>query len=155
MAGGQQGAGRHAADQHPGAGGLRHVKLPTIVAGDDLPDIIYIAPNAVIPQLPTFFQSKMADLTPYLSGDAVKDYPNLATSRPSPGSQMVFNNAIYGIPCANSLFLWVHWVHHELLDAEGLGDPRNADEYRQLAIHFTRPDQNLWGLGAENNSAWA
>jgi putative aldouronate transport system substrate-binding protein len=127
------------------------IKLPTIVAGDDLPDIVYIATNAVIPQLPTFFQSKMADLTRYLSGDAVKDYPNLAALPTITWQPMVFNNAIYGIPCANSLFLWVHWVHHELLDAEGLSDPRNAEEYRQLAVHFTRPDQNLWGLGAENN----
>ena len=128
-----------------------NVKLPTIVASDDLPDILYIATNAVIPQLPTFFQSKMADLTPYLSGDAVKDYPNLAAIPTIAWQPMVFNNAIYGIPCANSLFLWVHWVHHELMDAEGLSDPRTADDYRQLAIHFTRPDQNLWGLGAESN----
>jgi len=93
----------------------------------------------------------MADLTPYLSGDAVKDYPNLAAIPTIAWRPMVFNSAIYGIPCANSLFLWVHWVHHELLDAEGLSDPRNADDYRQLATRFTRPDQNLWGLGAENN----
>jgi putative aldouronate transport system substrate-binding protein len=126
-------------------------KLPAIVAGDDLPDIVYMSPTAVIPQLPTFFKSKMADLTPYLSGDAVKDYPNLAAIPTIAWQPMVFNNAIYGIPCANSLFLWVHWVHHELLDAEGLSDPANADDYRQLAIHFTRPDQNLWGLGAENS----
>lgn len=127
------------------------VKLPTVVAGDELPDILYIATNAVIPQMPTFFQSKMADLTPYLSGDAVKDYPNLAAIPTIAWQPLVFNNALYGVPCANSLFLWVHWVHHELLDAEGLSDPRTADEYRQLAVHFTRPDQNMWGLGAENN----
>ena len=126
-------------------------KLPAIVAGGDLPDIIYIAPNAVIPELPTFFQSKMADLTPYLSGDAANDYPNLAAIPTIAWQPMVFNNAIYGIPCANSLFLWVDWVHHELMDAEGLSDPNAADDYRQLAIHFTRPDQGLWGLGAEND----
>lgn len=126
-------------------------KLPAVIAGDDLPDIIYISPTAVIAQRPTYFKSKMADLTPYLSGDAVKDYPNLAAIPTIAWRPMVFNNAIYGIPCANSLFLWIHWVHHELLDAEGLSDPKTADDYRQLATHFTRPDQNLWGLGAENN----
>jgi putative aldouronate transport system substrate-binding protein len=126
------------------------VKLPTVVAGDELPDILYIAPNAVIPEYPTFLKSKMADLTPYLSGDAVKDYPNLANIPTIAWRQMVINNTIYGIPCANSLFLWVHWVHQDLLDADGLADPRTADEYKQLAVHFTRPDQNLYGLGAEN-----
>ena len=30
------------------------------------------------PNLPDFFKARCADLTPYLSGDAAKDYPNLA-----------------------------------------------------------------------------
>jgi putative aldouronate transport system substrate-binding protein len=127
------------------------VKLPTILASNDLPDIVYIAPNTVIPQLPAFLKAKMADLTPYLSGDAIKDYPNLANISTIAWRQMVFNNSIYGIPCANSLFLWCHWVQQDLLDAEGLARPTTADEYKQLATHFTRPDQNLYGLGAESN----
>src|SRR3569833_1112852 len=45
-------------------------KLGTVMAGSDLPDFIYI----VIPtqSLPQFLQAQCADLTPYLSGDAVK-----------------------------------------------------------------------------------
>ena len=127
------------------------VTLPTVLAGDDLPDIIYIGPTVVIPQLPAFLKSKMADLTPYLSGDAIKDYPNLANIPTIAWKQMVFDNTIYGIPCSNSLYLWAHWVQQDLLDAEGLSQPRNADEYKQLATHFTRPDQGLYGLGVENN----
>ncbi|MBV9580466.1 MAG: hypothetical protein JO057_17935 [Chloroflexi bacterium] len=126
------------------------VKLPTVVAGGDLPDILYIAPGAVIPEYPTFLKTQMADLTPYLSGDAVKDYPNLANIPTIAWRQMVLNNTIYGIPCANSLYLWVHWVHQDLLDADGLARPGNADDYKQLAVHFTQPDRNLYGLGAEN-----
>jgi putative aldouronate transport system substrate-binding protein len=126
------------------------VKLPTIIAGNDLPDILYIATNAAIQQLPVFFKSKMADLTPYLSGDAVKDYPNLANIPTVAWRQVVFNNAIYGVPVPNSLFLWVHWVHQNLLDEDGLARPRNAQEYKSLAQHFTRPDQSLYGLGMEN-----
>jgi putative aldouronate transport system substrate-binding protein len=127
------------------------VTLPTVLAGQDLPDIMYISPTVVIPQLPTFFKSKMADLTPYLSGDAIKDYPNLANIPTIAWRQMVFDNTLYGIPCSNSLYLWAHWVQHDLLDAEGLADPGTADEYKQLATHFTRPDQGLFGLGVENN----
>jgi putative aldouronate transport system substrate-binding protein len=125
--------------------------LPTVLAGDDLPDIMYISPTVVIPQLPTFLKSKMADLTPYLSGDAIKDYPNLANIPTIAWRQMVFDNTIYGIPCHNSLYLWAHWVQQDLLDAEGLAQPKNADEYKQLAVRFNRPDQSLFGLGVENN----
>src|SRR5215471_5925802 len=127
------------------------VTLPTVLAGADLPDIMYIGPTVVIPQLPSFLKAKMADLTPYLSGDAIKDYPNLANIPTIAWKQMVFDNTIYGIPCQNSLFLWAHWVQQDLLDAEGLSQPRSADEYKQLAMHFTRPDQGLYGLGVENN----
>jgi putative aldouronate transport system substrate-binding protein len=131
----------------------QQIKLPTLIAGNDLPDIVYIAPYSLIPKLPTFLKSKMADLTPYLSGDAVKDYPNLANFPTIAWRQMVFNNAIYGIPCPTSLYLWVHWLQQDLLDAEGLSRPRSADEYKQLAVRFTRPDQGMYGLGAEKDYA--
>src|SRR6266700_4410514 len=127
------------------------VKLPTLIAGGELPDIVYIATNAVIPQFPTLLKSKCADLTPYLSGDAVKEYPNLANFPTLAWKQVIYNNAIYGVPVPYPLYLWVHWVHQNLLDQEGLARPKNADDYKNLGQHFTRPDQNLWGMGAENN----
>jgi len=128
------------------------VKLPTLIASNELPDILYMAvPGAIIPQLPVFLKSKMADLTPYLSGDAIKDYPNLANFPTVAWRQVIYNKAIFGVPVPYPLFLWVHWVHQNLLDGEGLDRPKNADDYKRLAQHFTRPNQNLWGLGAENN----
>src|SRR5579864_6616168 len=61
------------------------VKLATVMAGTDLPDIIYLyAPAgaastlAAASGMPQFLQSQAADLTPYLGGDAARDYPNLA-----------------------------------------------------------------------------
>ncbi|GAC1324590.1 MAG: extracellular solute-binding protein [Chloroflexota bacterium] len=127
------------------------VTLPTMIAGGELPDIVYIATNSIIPGFPDFLRSKMADLTPYLSGDAVKDYPNLANFPKIAWKSVVFNNAIYGVPVPYPLYLWVHWVHQNLLDQDGLAWPKNAADYKQLARHFTRPDQNLYGLGSENN----
>ncbi len=127
------------------------VKLPTLVAGGELPDILYIATNSAIPQLPAFFKSQCADLTPYLSGDAIKDYPNLANIPPIAWKQVIYNKAITGVPVAYPLYLWVHWVHQNLLDADGLTPPKNIDEYKQLARHFTQPNNNLWGMGIENN----
>jgi MFS family permease len=53
--------------------------------GDDLPDIIHFPGglNAFVgaagtANLPQFLQTRSADLTPYLAGDAIKDYPFLA-----------------------------------------------------------------------------
>lgn len=127
------------------------VTLPTMIAGNELPDIVYIATNSIIPGFPDFLRSKVADLTPYLSGDAVKDYPNLANFPTIAWKSVVYNNAIYGVPVPYPLYLWVHWVHQNLLDQDNVGRPKNAAEYKQVAQHFTRPDQNLYGLGSENN----
>src|ERR1051326_8749247 len=129
-------------------------KLATIIAGDDLPDILYIAPNTAINGLPQFLQAKCADLTQYLSGDAVKDYPNLANFSNLSWQSVIFNKAIYGVPSPYPLFLWVHWVHQELLDRDGLQQPKTFDEYTSLLKHFTNPQQDLYGLATENTNGY-
>src|SRR5262249_48994758 len=48
-------------------------KLGAIVAGGDLPDVLFLGPTsgAAINSLPEFLAATCADLTPYLGGDAV------------------------------------------------------------------------------------
>ncbi len=53
-------------------------KFQALVAGGDLPDITMIPIGGVIPDLPSFLEAKTQDPTSFVSGDAVKDYPNLA-----------------------------------------------------------------------------
>ena len=53
-------------------------KTATMMAGGDLPDLFYLGNNLATANIPRFLQSAYADLTPYVSGDAVKEYPNLA-----------------------------------------------------------------------------
>ncbi len=129
-------------------------KLATIIAGDDLPDILYIAPGTALNGLPQFLQAKCADLTPYLSGDAVKDYPNLANFSNLSWQSVIFNKAIYGVPSPYPLFLWVHWVHQELLDQDGLQQPSTFDEYTSQLKRFTNPQQDLYGLATENTNGY-
>ncbi|MBV8083885.1 MAG: hypothetical protein JO247_03625, partial [Chloroflexi bacterium] len=54
-----------------------NTRLATIMAGNDLPDYLYVNPT-MVNGVAQFAQAQCADLTPYLGGDAVKDYPNLA-----------------------------------------------------------------------------
>ena len=126
-------------------------RLATIIAGDDLPDILYIAPGVAVNGLTQFLQAKCADLTKYLSGDAVKDYPNLANFPTLSWQSVVFNKAIYGVPAPYPLFLWVHWVHGELMDQDSLQPPKNLDDYTTLLKHFTNANQDFYGLATENN----
>ena len=64
---------------------------------------------------------------------------------------VVFGKAIYGVPASYPLFLWVHWVHGELMDKDGLQPPKNLGDYTALLKHFTNPQQDFYGLATENN----
>ncbi len=125
-------------------------RLATIMAGGDLPDVLYIQPQSPLPNFPDFLKAKCADLTPYLSGDAVKDYPNLANFPAFSWKNGVFNNGIYAIPCPYPVYSWVLWTHQELLDQAGLPLPKSADDFKKTLVAMTKPDQNQWGIGTEN-----
>src|SRR6266540_4359750 len=94
-------------------------KVATIMAGSELPDIMYLPQGQPVPGFPQFLESRAADLTPHLSGDAVKDYPNLAAHPTSVWKSTIINNKIFGVGTPLAPFFWVHWMHQELLEQIG------------------------------------
>lgn len=134
------------------------LKFPSIMAGDDLPDIMHIFFGySLAPNLPDFFKAKCADLTPYLAGDAAKDYPNLAAI-PTPAwrnSISAVNGALYltpihrqmsSIPPQGGNF----FKNLDQWDAD-LGQdfvPKNADDFKRALQQVTKPQQNRWGIGS-------
>ena len=129
-------------------------KLNTVLASGSLPDTIFISNGTSVDRLPEFVQAQCADLTPYLSGEAVKAYPNLASLPTRSWRAGVFNNALYGIPIASPPFSAALWVHQQLLDGIGAAHPRTSDEFKDTLRRLTRPQEGLWGLIAESGSAY-
>jgi len=123
-------------------------RFATLVAGNELPDIIGTLVRQDIPLSPELFAAKAADLTPYVSGDAIKDYPNLAALPTRSWKSMVFDNKIYGapVPTPYSQFFWWPLIHQELLDANGISQPKTTDDYKKLMVQLTRPQQNQYGI---------
>ena len=76
-----------------------------------------------IPNLPSFLQAQCADLTPYIGGDAVKDYPNLANIPTPCWAETVFNGAIYAVPVPRAPFLNAFLVRQDLVDQAQLEAP--------------------------------
>jgi putative aldouronate transport system substrate-binding protein len=64
-----------------------------ILAGGELPDMFCISVlGSLIPGMPELMASSCTDLTPYVGGDAITAYPNLANLPPTacwprPGSR--------------------------------------------------------------------
>jgi putative aldouronate transport system substrate-binding protein len=130
-------------------------KFQALVAGGELPDITMIPIGGVIPDLPSFLEAKVQDLTPFVSGDAVKDYPNLAALPTIGWKGMVYNNKIFAVPIASAQFYWGLWGHQEVLESHNLAWPKTAAEFRQAMKSLTDPQQNKFGIGFEVGNRYA
>ncbi|MBV9579070.1 MAG: extracellular solute-binding protein [Chloroflexi bacterium] len=124
-------------------------RLGAVVAGNDLPDVLYIPSGTALQSFADFLDAKCADLTPFLSGDAVRAFPNLANFRTSGWQITLFNNKISAVPSQYALFYWVMWAHKELFDAVSADWPKSADEFKRVLQGVTNPRQNVWGIVAE------
>jgi putative aldouronate transport system substrate-binding protein len=130
-----------------GSGDYRN-GLSTTIAGDDLPDTIYNPPQKYISNLPSFLQAKMADLTPFIGGDAVKDYPNLANFPTPCWAETVVNGAVYGVPVPRAPFLNAFLVRQDLVDQAGLSLPTSADDFKKFLVALTKSQQNQFGIAS-------
>ncbi len=130
-----------------------NLRLSTVLAGADLPDFIYnpttTSPTGIIAGLPAFAQSKCADLTPYLSGDAIKDYPNLGHYTTYTWKSGVIANKIYALPIARAPIGGVMMYRADMFEKAGIkidGAPKNADELKKMLGAVTDAKNNVWGV---------
>jgi len=123
-------------------------KFGALIAGSDLPDIMFTLVRQDIPLTPELFNAKATDLTPFISGDAIKDYPNLAALPTRAWNGMVFDNKIWGVPVPTPYgqFFWWPLIHQELVDALGTSQPKTTDDYKKLMVDLTKPQQNQYGV---------
>ena len=139
------------------------VKLGTVMAGNDMPDILYLYARAgssstlaAATGTPQFLQSKAADLTPYLAGDAAKDYPNLAAipTQAWKNAGCAYQGHLYLIPIHRYLPGQMFVKNVNAWDAE-FGQnyvPKNADDFKRALQALTKPQQGFYGIAAAQDS---
>jgi putative aldouronate transport system substrate-binding protein len=131
-------------------------KLATVMAGNDLPDVMLIlGPGASgasrVPGLAQFLAAQCADLTPYLGGDAARDYPNLAAipTFAWKNSGSVRNGKLYMLPIERyypgSMLLKNSAVYDAAVGKDYT--PKNADDFKRVLQELNKPAQNMWALG--------
>ena len=107
----------------------------TLAAAGEIPELFYAFQS--FPNMPQFLSSLCADLTPYLGGDAIKNYPNLASIPGFAWPFAVFGGRIYGVPEAfrvGSALL----VNQTALDEVGATQFASADDFLRVAGQLTR-----------------
>lgn len=137
-------------------------RYATTVAGGDLPELSWLD----IGQLPEAYrfiqQGAYLDLTDYLTGDALAEYPHLAAFPDYMWRNVAIDGRIYGVPRpedrANILVL--KW-RRDWAEQFGNPNPKNADEFTELMLAFTNedPDGNgqadTYGLGSTTNDVFS
>ncbi|UFU08476.1 extracellular solute-binding protein [Ruania halotolerans] len=121
-------------------------RFATAVAGDGLGDIFTV--DMGFAQLPQFLETQCQDLTEYLSGDAISDYPFLANLPTESWRGTVFNGGIFGIPISRGVQSSVLLYTRDDLFAERGVDPQPAtiDEFIQTCRDMTDTRANSWAL---------
>src|SRR5579859_845581 len=108
-------------------------RLQVVMAGNDLPDTLHVVGTVVSLISAQFVQAQCSDLTPYLGGDAAKDYPNLAAipGYAYKGAGGVFDNRLYGIPIHRYLPAFWFFRNTAIWDAEIGADtvPKDAEDF--------------------------
>ncbi|GAA3465390.1 extracellular solute-binding protein [Saccharothrix longispora] len=121
-------------------------KMATLMAsGGDLPDMIMFT-NLALPHAAEFVQARCADLSEFVGGDAVKEFPNLANLPTYAWKGMGrIGGKLHGIPLerpmpANSLF-----VNRTAMDAADIPKDWTTEQYLDAMKQLT--GDRKWGVG--------
>ncbi|MCQ9177985.1 extracellular solute-binding protein [Streptomyces sp. IBSBF 2953] len=128
-------------------------KMATVMAGDSgsLPDVINMFSGFVLPREAQFLQVRAEDLTPFLSGDAVKDYPNLAGIPARAWHDMGrIGGKIYGIPLERPVPGSTLWLNQGVFTEAGMHDGWTSDDFTAVAKKATHG--KTYALGSAKGS---
>ncbi|ACU73798.1 ABC-type sugar transport system periplasmic component [Catenulispora acidiphila DSM 44928] len=134
----------------PANGNTYNTVIPPLIAADKLPDWLSI-PGWLNPTFDTggLVGTKLADLTTYLGGDAVLEYPNLAAI-PSGGWKCgIWNNRLYGIPSQTDSLSFAGAIYYrkDLLDAKGITpNVKTAQDFEALGREINNPGGGVWAF---------
>ncbi|MFF0106463.1 extracellular solute-binding protein [Streptomyces hirsutus] len=123
-------------------------KLGAVLASSDVPDVVVIPGWNMGGKIPSAITSKFADLGPYLSGDKVKEYPNLAAIPTDAWQRSLFGGKLRGLPMpASYVTNIVPYYRKDVFDEEGYDIPASADEFMALAKDATNAKAKRWACG--------
>lgn len=134
-------------------------KSAAYLAGGDLPDLFYINPGQnATQQYQALAQGAFLDLTPYVTGDAVKQFKNLATFPQYMWDNQKFQGKIFGVPLPSLLAGNLPYYRSDWSKKLGM-ELSTPDAIQSALVAFSKndPDGNgsadTWGMG-RYSSGW-
>ncbi|MFJ8695483.1 type 2 periplasmic-binding domain-containing protein [Streptomyces roseolilacinus] len=120
-------------------------KLGAVLASSEIPDVVVVPGWNLTGKIPSAVNAKFADLGPYLSGDKVKDYPNLAAVPTDAWQRSIFGGALRAIPMPASYVInIVPYYRRDVFEQRGYQVPGSADEFLAWAKEATSAKAKVW-----------
>ncbi|MFB7353033.1 Tat pathway signal sequence domain protein [Streptomyces gardneri] len=129
-------------------GNVYDQKLGAVLASSEIPDVVVVPGWNLGGKIPSAINAKFEDLGPYLSGDKVKAYPNLAAIPTDAWQRSIFGGRLRGLPMPASYVTNIApFYRKDLFDAKGWQLPKSADEFLALAKEITSAKAKVWACG--------
>jgi putative aldouronate transport system substrate-binding protein len=126
-------------------------KMQTLTASGDLPDLICTFFGVGLPHASQFLPAECADLSEYLSDDAVSAYPNLANIPTYAWQGMgLTNGRIFGVPIERGPQGGPFAINKEKFSAAGWSDTLTQDDFTAVCKKLT--GDHKYALGGTNGS---
>ncbi|MFD6178742.1 MULTISPECIES: type 2 periplasmic-binding domain-containing protein [unclassified Isoptericola] len=124
-------------------------KLAAVMTGGDIPDLVtmYLRDAAGLRRFDDLAKARFADLTDHLSGDAIKDYPNLARLPREAWPATLVDGRIYATPTLRIPTGYTVFYQPEVFEKYGANPaPRTPDEVREMCATFTDARANRYAM---------
>ncbi|KPI29337.1 hypothetical protein OK074_6784 [Actinobacteria bacterium OK074] len=130
-------------------------KLGAVLASSDIPDVVVVPGWNLNGKIPGAINAKFADLGPYLSGDKVKDYPNLAAVPTDAWQRAIFGGQLRAIPQPASYVNNIApFYRKDIFDKKGYQVPTTPDELLSWAKDATAAKSKVWACDDLKWTAW-
>jgi len=137
-------------------------KLNTLAASGKFPDIVYInfaggaGSNAFEK---TVSQGAFHDLTKYLTGNGIEEFPNLNLFPEWAWKGTAFEGRLFGVPRpVQPVNGSTNLYRQDWAEAAGVDNPTNADEVFKLMTNITKGaknSKNSWAISGFGGGLWA
>lgn len=125
-------------------------KLAAVLASaDDVPDWVCIPTWNIPPRFDQAVESLFEDLTPFLAGEAVNDYPHLANIATDVWKFCVFNGKLKALPFPGEIITDALFYRDDVFEEEGITElPTDAQGLLELCAELTNGERwaanDLW-----------
>lgn len=122
----------------------RDKQSAVFASADDVADWVSVFGWNPPAQFDLAAEALFEDLTPWLAGDAVTRWPNLA-NLPTPAWQFgIFRGKLFGIPVQGETVTDALYYRSDVLDELGIEPPRTAEELLEVAREVTDAANGRW-----------